>query len=116
MKVHFLCATHRKIGFIITLLFVSLLAASAQGTSGAVVSNDPVASADLCVSVYDPTAGSTLLPGAASPNPLDPAQTAIVGLENFTITPVPEPDMVWLGSIGIALLALRFRFGEDQQS
>ena|ERR1041385_2821684 len=35
------------------------------------------------------------------------------GLENFTPTPVPEPDFVWLGSIGLVLLALRFRLGRD---
>jgi hypothetical protein len=49
-------------------------------------------------------------------NPLDPAQTTLVGLQSFAIAPVPEPDVVWLGSIGLALLALRFRLGEDRQS
>ena len=40
----------------------------------------------------------------------------MIGLQSFALTPVPEPDSMWLGTIGLALLALRFRFGEDSKS
>lgn len=120
MKVNLLRAMHLKIGIAFALLLVSLLSVSAQGNSDSINFAQPVASPELHVSAFASTVSGILLPEAAIPadavsSLFDLSQSAAMDRQETTITPVPEPDVVWLASIGLALVALRFRFGEDQQ-
>ncbi|MBI3882389.1 MAG: hypothetical protein HY301_20315 [Verrucomicrobia bacterium] len=38
----------------------------------------------------------------------------MVGLQSFAVTAVPEPDVVWFGTLGLILLILKLRYNKEE--
>jgi hypothetical protein len=92
----------------------------------------PGQSALVQIRVWSSAAGSTYEQALLSLNPTalagasdvltitttsslaDPIPAPLTGLQSFAITPVPEPDIAWFGSLGLIALVLKMRFSREE--